>query len=111
MLEHSTRLISENLARALNRRSFLKKAGQASFLGLASLAAGQAFSSSASAGKAPPNISCSPPGPYCNTGGGVLTGCHGAACFQHLYNGQVLQCQVYYTYYTGGCWTSGSSTD
>ena len=107
MLEHSTRLISENLARALNRRRFLKKAGEASFLGLAALAAGQAFPSRASADKVP-NIQCSPPGPYCQIGNAPTDGCHGASCFQHLYNGQVYQCRVFYIY-PAGCWTTAAS--
>ena len=53
-----------------------------------------------------PTINCAPPGPYCNTGGGNLSGCQGSSCFQHLYNGQTYQCHVYYQYYQAGCGTS-----
>jgi len=112
MLEQTTRLVSENLARALNRRSFLKRTGETAFLGLASLAVGQGMASRASAAgietKAPPNISCSPPGPYCSVSGQPTDGCHGGSCFQHMTGGQVYQCQVYYTYYQAGCWTTAS---
>jgi hypothetical protein len=53
---------------------------------------------------------CQPPGPYCNLNGqNNPNGCHGAHCFQHLYSGQVLQCQVYYQYYQAGCWTTAAS--
>jgi len=110
--DQTTRLLSENLARAVNRRTFLKRASQSAFIGLISLAVGQGLPGRASARGGPnppqpPNITCSPPGPYCNTGGGNLSGCHGAHCFQHLYNGSIKQCKVYYQYYATGCWTSG----
>ena len=111
MFEQTTRILSENLARALDRRSFLKKAGQSAFLGVAALAAGHTMSSNALATKNPPNISCAPPGPYCSVNGAPTDGCHGAVCFQHMVSGQVYQCQVYYQYYQAGCWTSGSQTD
>ena len=111
MLEQTTRLVSENLARALNRRTFLKRTGETAFLGLAALAVGQAMPGRASAapqpgGQPPPNISCSPPGPYCQIGSSATDGCHGASCFQHMVSGQVYQCQVYYQYYAAGCWTT-----
>ena len=114
MLEKTTRLVSENLARAINRRSFLKRTGETAFAGLMALASGHmvpSFASAASGGPKPPTPTpqCAPPGPYCNTGGGILSGCHGSSCFQHLYNGQVYQCRVYYTYYQAGCWTTASS--
>jgi hypothetical protein len=114
-LDHTTRLLSEGLARTLDRRSFLKRAGQATFGVVATLAAGHSLAARAEAmtgGPGPsvdPMITCSPPGPYCNTGGGNLSGCHGAHCFQHLSGGQVLQCQVYYTFYPTGCWTTAVS--
>jgi len=113
LFDHTTRLLSESLARAVNRRTFLKRASQTTFAGLATLAAGHVLTGPAAAARNPngkpetPFITCSPPGPYCNTGAGNLSGCHGAHCWQHLYNGQVVQCQVYYQYYPGGCWTSG----
>lgn len=113
MFEQTTRILSESLARAVNRRTFLKRASQGTFAVVATLAAGHSLSERAAARKMP-NVDplapqCAPPGPYCNTGGGNLSGCHGAHCFQHLYNGQVLQCQVYYTYYQAGCWTTAVS--
>lgn len=117
MLEHRIRIVSEALARAVNRRTFLRQTGSAVVSGVAALALGSILSSSpaqaaAQKGKGPfiPAISCSPPGPYCNTGGGDLSGCHGAHCYQHLYNGQVLTCQVYYAYYNVGCWTTSGWT-
>jgi hypothetical protein len=113
MLEQTTRLVSENLARAFNRRTFLKRTGETAFLGLAALAAGHAMPGRASAGSAgggptpPTPPRCAPPGPYCNlTGTNDPNGCHGSACFQHMVGGQVYQCQVYYTYYQAGCWTT-----
>jgi len=113
VLDQTTRLVSESLARAVNRRTFLKRPSQSVFAGLMALAVGQALPGRAAAQRSgpnppqPPNITCSPPGPYCNTGGGNLSGCHGAHCFQHLYNGTIQQCVVYYQYYQAGCWTSG----
>src|SRR5437899_1916569 len=105
MLERTTRIISENLARGMDRRSFIKRAGQATFLGVAALAAGHTVSSNALATKDQPNISCAPPGPYCSVNGQATDGCHGASCFQHLYQGAVLQCRVFYIY-QAGCWTT-----
>src|SRR4051812_22587179 len=111
-LDRSTRIVSESLARSINRRTFLKRTTQSAFVGLMAVAAGHVLPGRAAAKSGPnppqpPTISCAPPGPYCNTGGGNLSGCHGAHCFQHLYNGQVTQCKVYYQYYAAGCWTSG----
>jgi hypothetical protein len=110
VLEKTTRLFSENLARAIDRRAFLKKAGQTTFAGIASLAAGHLVLSPAAAngvGVVPRTPQCAPPGPYCNiTGINEPNGCHGGSCFQHMVSGQVYQCRVYYTYYQGGCWTT-----
>jgi hypothetical protein len=111
MLEKTTRIISENLARSLNRRSLLKRSGETAFGAMIALAAGHlspATTLARGGGVQPPvgSPQCAPPGPYCNTGGGILTGCHGGSCFQHLYNGQVLQCRVYYQWYQAGCWTT-----
>jgi hypothetical protein len=117
MLEQRIRIVSEALARAVNRRTFLRQTGSAVVSGVAALALGSILSSStakasAQKGKGPlvPAISCSPPGPYCNTGGGDLSGCHGAHCYQHLSGGQVLTCQVFYVYYNVGCWTTSGWT-
>src|SRR5438552_755407 len=94
-IDKLTRFASEDLARALDRRSFLKRAGSGAFFLLAGLATGHAAldprrASAATPGPKPPDPTpnCSPPGPYCNTGGGILTGCNGAHCYEHLYNGQ-----------------------
>ncbi len=118
MLDQKVREVSETLARAVGRRTFLQRAGGTIFAGVATLAAGHALSGTASASRAPGGApqpipttpSCSPPGPYCNTGGGILSGCQGAHCFQHLYNGQVYQCRVYYQYYQAGCWTTAAGS-
>jgi len=102
------------LARAVNRRTFLKRAGQATFGVVATLAAGHSLSERAEAQRVGPNVdplvpSCAPPGPYCNLDGqNNPNGCHGAHCFQHRSNGQVLQCQVMYGWYQAGCWTTAS---
>src|SRR5689334_22835842 len=112
MFERTTRLLSENLARTVDRRTFLKRASQSTFAVLATVAAGHSLSGRAAAEKNNPGvsplISCAPPGPYCNTGGGQLSGCHGAHCFQHLSGAQVVQCHVYYAFYQAGCWTTAS---
>src|SRR5438477_8595329 len=101
MLERTTQLVSENLARALDRRSFLKRAGETACVGMAALAAGHLVPALASAngGIGPPIptvTACAPPGPYCNLNGvNEPNACHGASCFQHVYNGQLLQCHAY----------------
>jgi len=117
MFENTTRIVAENLTRAVDRRTFLKRASQATMAGLMALAAGHGLAGRANATRLPgggsggtdiPAISCSPPGPYCNTGGGNLSGCHGGHCFQHLSGGVIVQCHVYYQYYQAGCWTTAS---
>jgi len=114
MLEKTTRIISENLARAVDRRAFLKRTGETAFAGLAALAAGHLVPAMAAAGggspvAVPKTPSCAPPGPYCNlTGVSEPNGCHGASCFQHLYQGTVYQCRVYYIY-QAGCWTTAAT--
>ena len=112
MLEQRIRFVSEALARTVNRRTLLRRASSAVVSGVAALALGSVLSTSparaaATGGPVIPAITCSPPGPYCNTGGGNLSGCHGAHCYQHLVSGQVYFCHVYYQFYPGGCWTSG----
>jgi len=112
-LDHATRLLSENLTRSIDRRTFLKRTSQAMMTGLMAVAAGHALPGRAAAttgGPRPPleAPACNPPGPYCNSGGGSLSGCHGGHCFQHLYGTKVLQCRVYYQYYQTGCWTTAS---
>src|SRR5438093_13493243 len=114
MLELRTRMITENLARSINRRMFLRRAGEASFAGMIALAAGRGGSVFAMrGGRQPPQPtvpSGSPPGPYCNLNGvNEPNGCHGGSCFQHLNGGSIQQCRVYYTYYQAGCWTTAAS--
>ncbi|HMA36923.1 MAG TPA: hypothetical protein VKY74_20885 [Chloroflexia bacterium] len=126
VVDRVTRFASEELARTIDRRAFLKRAGSGAFLFLLTLASGRALTARAAGANAvgpnvrptpaplPPNApvvpNCAPPGPYCNlTGVNQPDGCHGAHCFQHLYNSQVLQCQVYYTFYAGGCWTASGT--
>ncbi len=118
MFEQTTRVLSENLARAVNRRTFLKRASQGTFAMVATIAAGHSLSERAAAMKGPSGgpgydpltPQCSPPGPYCNLDGqNNPNGCHGAHCFQHRSNNVVLQCQVYYQYYQAGCWTTAAS--
>ena len=113
MLEKTTRIVSENLARAIDRRSLLKRMGETAFAGLAALAAGHLVVAPAAAhagpGTVPRTPSCAPPGPYCNLDGtNEPNGCHGASCFQHLSDGTVYQCRVYYIY-QAGCWTTAAT--
>jgi len=115
VLEKTTRILSESLARATNRRTFLKRAGESTFIGMAALAAGHLTLGHASAAvnpmpKVPATPSCSPPGPYCNIDGtNEPNGCHGASCFEYLFNSQVIQCRVYYQFYQAGCWTTAAT--
>jgi len=111
-LDKVTRFASEDLARGINRRSFLQRAGTGAFAFMITLATGKLFAPqpAAAAGTKPPEDqqpACAPPGPYCNTGSGPLSGCRGAHCFQHLNNGQIWQCHVFYIYPVG-CWTTAS---
>jgi hypothetical protein len=102
------RILTESLARAMDRREFLRRTGSALFASVAALAAGHMVSGPAWAASRVPQVpQCAPPGPYCNLDGNRNdpNGCHGASCFQHLYNGQVLQCRVFYIY-QAGCWTT-----
>src|SRR5947208_17141894 len=96
MLEQTARIVSENLARAIDRRIFLKRAGQAAFLGLVALATGQAVTTAAYASKDLPN--CAPPGPSGQAGNHPTDACHAAACFQHMASGHIYQCPGLYTY-------------
>jgi hypothetical protein len=112
--DRKVRILSEDLARTLDRRKFLKQAGATMFAGIAALAAGHSWSGVSSANGITPSKQplvpvCSPPGPYCNLNGNTQdpNGCHGGSCFQHLYQGNVLQCRVFYIY-QAGCWTTPS---
>jgi len=116
-LDKVTRFASEDLARGINRRSFLQRAGTGAFAFMITLATGKLLAprSAAAAGvdkpvKPPVTPACAPPGPYCNYDGlspGEPNACRGAHCFQHLNNGQIWQCHVFYIY-PAGCWTTAS---
>jgi hypothetical protein len=113
MLEQRIKVASEALARAMDRRTFLRRTGGTVVSGVTALALGSLLRSSTAlaAANAPivPEVpNCAPPGPYCNTGAGALSGCHGAHCFQHL-SGTVQPCHVYYAFYQVGCWTSSGT--
>lgn len=124
MFDQKVRVLSESLARSMGRRKFISQMGATVFGGVATLAVGHGLAGFASAdtrdggsstrdGKKSPPVTtpnCSPPGPYCNMDGiSQPTGCHGGHCFQHLYQGNVLQCRVYYQFYQSGCWTTAGS--
>ncbi|HKP52776.1 MAG TPA: hypothetical protein VJ183_08980 [Chloroflexia bacterium] len=113
MFDQKIRVLSEGLARRLDRREFLKQTGTTMFAGIAALAAGHSLTGNAAASsgtnsRAPLIPNCNPPGPYCNLNGNIQdpNGCHGGSCFQHRTGGQIYQCYVYYTYYSAGCWTT-----
>lgn len=114
MLEKTTRIVTENLARNMNRRKFLRRTGETVFLGLSALAAGRSMPrlayASAGPGAPPPGPpACAPPGPYCNLNGvNEPNGCHGGSCFQHLAGGEVRQCRLWYIY-QAGCWTTAAN--
>jgi len=109
MFERKVRLASEALARGMSRRTFLRRSGGAVVGGVTAFAMGSLLSmggTQVDAGTLVPNQpSCAPPGPYCNTGSGALSGCRGAHCFQHASGGQVYACHVFYIYPVG-CWTT-----
>jgi hypothetical protein len=111
-VDHKLRVVSEGLARSMDRRSFLHTAGSAIFAGVAALAAGHALGGKALAGQSARSIPrrprCSPPSPFfCNVdGNNEPNGCHGAQCFQHRSGSTVYQCKVYYQFYAAGCWTT-----
>src|SRR5437868_3403088 len=105
MLEHTIRLRSEALARALDRRTFLRRSAATIVSALAALALRPLTvdrrPSTVGVASASPRIptvaNCAPPGPYCNLDGvNEPNGCRGASCFQHVSGGQLLQCRVYY---------------
>lgn len=112
MFDHKIKVLSEGLARGIDRRDFLRKSGSAVFAGIAALAAGHALGGSALAAQPgrssiPTRPRCNPPGPYCNLdGNNEPNGCRGAQCFQHRNSGQVLQCKIFYNWYAAGCWTT-----
>src|SRR6476619_1654690 len=98
MLEQITREFSENLARTMERRSFIKRTGQATFFGVAALTVRNVIPANAD-GKHTSIPYCAPPVPYCNVHGVPNDCCHGSSCFEHMFGSQVLQCHVYYNIY------------
>ena len=114
MIEQKIRLLSEGLARAVDRRKFIKEASAAIFTGIAALASGHALVEGASAdggvaGRPKRVPECAPPGPYCNLNGvNEPNGCQGGSCFQHRFNNEVLQCRLSYIwgYKEAGCWST-----
>ena len=111
MIEQHLRVASEALAREVNRRDFLRKAGGAVVTGLVALAMGPSFSGRdrkvLAAARVPNEANCVPPGPYCNLDGtNEPNGCRGASCFQHFANGAVQTCTPQYGYQITGCWTT-----
>jgi len=109
VLEQKVKILSESLARSMDRRKFLKQTGGTLFAGMTALAAGHLMGGKASAAERKPAYTppqCAPPGPYCNLNGvNEPNGCHGSSCYQHLALGQVMQCRVFYIY-QAGCWTT-----
>jgi len=110
LLDTCTRYVSETLARAVNRRTFLWRAGGGVFLALITWTAGLGFgprraAAQTGAGGLP---CCTPPGPYCNLDGNghQPNGCQGANCFEHLDAGVVLTCAISAQYFAAGCWTT-----
>jgi len=112
MLEQKVKIFSENLAREIGRRKFLKQTGTTIFGGMVALAAGHMTLGKASAADRLPAYTppqCAPPGPYCNLNGvNEPNGCRGGSCFQHRHQGTVYQCTVYYQWYQAGCWSTPS---
>src|SRR4051794_19228993 len=105
MLEQRIKLISESLARTLDRRMFLRGAGSAVVSGMSALMLGPSLSTVPTPdlppGPAPRTPICNPPGPFCNLDGNFEdpNGCHGGHCFQHLNFGVVRTCRVFYQFY------------
>src|SRR5688500_4138276 len=110
MLDQKVKILSESLARSINRRKFLKQTGGTIFAGMTALAAGHLFGRKASSAEKMPAYmppQCAPPGPYGNHIGVNEPNCGlGGSCYQHRYQGNVLQCRVYYQWYQAGCWTT-----
>jgi hypothetical protein len=116
MLEQRIRVISEALARGLDRRTFLRRTGGTIVAGVTALAVGPLLSKSAPGVSAAPIVpdraNCAPPGPYCSLDGSDdPNGCAGAHCFQYMSSGELLSCVVDYRFYPGtGCWTTIDGT-
>ncbi len=93
----TTQRLAQSIARAVDRRSFLKQAGTAVFAVLVGVATGK-FTQVAEA-YTNSTCSCSPPGPYC-------TNCRGANCYQDSGHGTMEECRLNRNYYPSGTWTS-----
>ena len=110
MLEQRIKVISEAVAREIDRRSFLKQMSTTILAGVSALVVapmlGNKEGKVAAAAPVVPTISCAPPGPYCTVNGAATDGCRGGHCYQHGTPGNVVACEVYYTFYTTGCWTT-----
>ncbi|MGA7730632.1 MAG: hypothetical protein WCD37_05105 [Chloroflexia bacterium] len=119
MIEQKIKVLSESLARGLDRREFLRRAGGVVVSGVVALVMGPTLARNATRVSASPLVPlrarCSPPGPFCNLEGASSsqtsepTGCRDGHCFQHVTTpgGTVRDCVVYYQFYPGtGCWTT-----
>src|SRR4051794_6302929 len=112
--DNLTRYASEDLARNMNRRAFLQRAGTGAFAFLITLATGKLFAPrpATAAGLTKPlaaHPACSPPGPYCNYEGlwpSEPDSCRGGHCFQHYGAGKVWQCHHDTSFYPTGCWST-----
>ena len=122
MFDHKVRVLTEGMARAMGRRKFLTQASAAVFASVAALASGRVLGESVFAqqkgdGQSPPldpfgSLCQAPRGRFCTITESTTNsdGCQGAYCYQHLYNGELLQCNLSYNYgYSVGCWTTVDS--
>ena len=91
--DSKTRLLAEGIARAIDRRSFLKGATTTAFAFIAALVLGRFNEGKALADNNA--CTCYPPGPYCSN-------CRGADCYMN--NGSM--CYINRLYYPTGCWSS-----
>ena len=95
-------ILSESLARNIDRRTFLKRTSQSVFAGLLAVAVATGcrvappLAAAPKLRRRPSRRSARRRAPTAIRGGGILSGCHGGHCFQHLYGSDVLQCRVYY---------------
>ena len=110
MLDQKVKILSEGLARTIDRRKFLKQTGGTLFAGMTALAAGHLLTGNVSAAERKPVVTppqCAPPGPYCNLNGiNEPNGCRGGSCYKHRFNSEVTACRVMYGWYQAGCWTT-----
>lgn len=124
MFDRKVRLLTEGLARRIGRRKFLAQASAAVFASVATLAAGRTLGNTVSAQQEDgeydpttdprrgrpgnPFAACvAPNGNFCSVNVPQSSdGCQGAYCFQHRFQGQLLECRLSYNWgYAVGCWT------